>query len=119
MSPDHKPLVWLAQAILTPPLSGEARIEAGYLLRQLQAGTKLTLPRCRPMPSIGRRCSELRITDQDCIWRIFCRVDEDAIVVVHWVKKKTEATAAKDIELCKARLRNYDQIAKEAADGKA
>jgi hypothetical protein len=35
MSPQDKPLVWLRGEIKTPPLSTNARLEAGFLLRQL------------------------------------------------------------------------------------
>ena len=61
MSPQDKPLVWMHGEISTPPFSENARIEAGYLLRQLQKGKSLSLPQSRPMPSIGTRCHELRI----------------------------------------------------------
>lgn len=42
MNPNDKPLVWLHGEITTPPFSEKARIEAGYLLRQLQRGVKLS-----------------------------------------------------------------------------
>jgi predicted XRE-type DNA-binding protein len=61
MSPPDKPLVWKHGEIATPPFSENARVEAGYLLRQVQKGVKLSLPQSRPMPSIGTRCHELRI----------------------------------------------------------
>lgn len=48
-----KPLIWLHGEIKTPPFSQEARLEAGFLLRQLQKGELLSLPHSRPMPSIG------------------------------------------------------------------
>jgi len=44
VSPEHKPLVWLSGEVKTPPFSAKARIQAGYLLRMLQAGQTLTLP---------------------------------------------------------------------------
>lgn len=62
-APGDKPLVWLHGEIKTPPFSREARVEAGVLLRRLQAGEKLALPHSRPMPSVGARCHELRIPD--------------------------------------------------------
>ena len=34
----EKPLVWRGERITTPPVSEEARVEAGFLLRQLQDG---------------------------------------------------------------------------------
>jgi hypothetical protein len=58
-----KPLVWLHGEIKTPPFSPTARLEAGYLLRQLQMGKLLAMPQSRPMPIIGVRCHELRIQD--------------------------------------------------------
>lgn len=67
--------------VKTPPFSHEARLEAGFLLRMLQAGEKLSLPQSRPMPSIGRRCHELRVVDEDGTWRIMYRTDDDAIVI--------------------------------------
>lgn len=44
MSLLHKPLCWLSASLTTPPLSASDRVEAGYLLRLLQAGEKLSLP---------------------------------------------------------------------------
>ena len=41
---DSKRLVRLQGEIKTPPISRSARIEAGFLLRQLQEGVKLALP---------------------------------------------------------------------------
>jgi hypothetical protein len=38
MSPQDKPLAWLHGEVKTPPFSKAARIESGYLLRQLQRG---------------------------------------------------------------------------------
>lgn len=75
VSPRDKPLVWLSGEVKTPPFSSEARIEAGFLLRKLQAGHVLAMPHSRPMPSIGPRCHELRIQDKDKTWRIVYRID--------------------------------------------
>ena len=63
MSPHDKPLVWMHGEITTPPFSENARIEAGYLLRQLQKGIALSLPQSNPMPTIGPSCHELRLND--------------------------------------------------------
>lgn len=38
MDTNNKPLVWLYGEVKTPPFSQEARMEAGFLLRQLQQG---------------------------------------------------------------------------------
>jgi phage-related protein len=108
MSPSDKPLVWLHGQVKTPPFSEKARLEAGYLLRLLQRGEKLSMPHSRSMPSIGSRCHELRITDDDKIWRIVHRIDSDAIVIAAVFKKKTEKTPVPIIAICKTRLRMYD-----------
>ncbi len=110
MNKDQKPLVWLRGEIKTPPLGREARIEAGCLLRDLQGGIKIGLPHSRPMPSIGKRCHELRITDENTIWRIVCRIDPDAIVIADVFKKKTQQTPKRVIDDNKRRLKLYDQI---------
>jgi len=113
MNPTDKPLVWLSGEVKSPPLSTEARIEAGYLLRCLQAGQSLAMPHSRPMPSIGARCHELRIRDEDSTWRLIYRVDDDAILILDVFQKKTGRTPQRVIATCQQRLRRYDADAKE------
>jgi phage-related protein len=84
-------LAWLHGRIRTPPFPKNARIEAGLLLRRLQHGEKLGLPRSRPIPAIGSRCYELRIRDADSTWRIIYRLDRDAVVIAAVFAKKTRA----------------------------
>ena len=67
---ETKPLVWLSGEVKTPPFSTDARLHAGFLLRQLQQGENLSMPLSRPMPSIGVRGHELRILDKDKTWRL-------------------------------------------------
>jgi phage-related protein len=106
----EKELVWLEGEVKTPPFSSEARIEAGYLLRQLQKGESLSMPLSQPMPSIGSRCHELRINDADKTWRIIYRIDEDAIIILDVFAKKTNKTPQRVIERCQKRLKLYDDI---------
>lgn len=108
MSPKDKPLVWLHGEIKTPPLSTEARIEAGFLLRRLQQGARLEMPHSRPMPSIGPRCHELRINDGAMTWRIVYRADADAVVVAEVFSKKTQQTPQSVMDICRRRLKEYD-----------
>lgn len=110
MSDRDRPLVWLHGEIKTPPLSSAARIEAGVLLRRLQNGERLALPHSRPMPVVGSRCLELRINDETKSWRIMCRIDADAIVIVAVFEKKTQTTPVHVIAACKQRLRTYDEL---------
>lgn len=108
MNPTDKPLVWLGGQVTTPPMSREARLEAGYLLRLLQAGHSLAMPHSRSMPTIGKRCHELRIPDRASTWRIFYRVDSDAVLILDVLQKKTPATPRAVIALCKQRAAAYD-----------
>lgn len=62
------------------------------------------------MPSIGRRCHELRITDANVIWRIIYRIDPDAIIIGEVFKKKTQATPKAVIVTCQARFHQYDSL---------
>ena len=108
MNPYDKPVGWLGGELTTPPMSKEARLKAGYLVRMLQGGETLSMPESRPMPSIGPRCHELRIRDEDSTWRVFYRIDPDSILIVEVVNKKTQKTPKRVIDTCKARLKEYD-----------
>jgi phage-related protein len=109
MSPNDKPIVWLHGEVKTPPFSQAARLEAGFLLRKLQRGDKLSLPHSRPMPSIGSRVHELRIVDEDLTWRIVYRLDSDAVVILEVFEKKTTRTPKAVIDTCKERLKSYSR----------
>ena len=113
MSPQDKPLAWMHGEITTPPFSENGRIEAGYLLRQVQKGAKLSLPQSRPMPSIGTRCHELRINDENLTWRIIYRIYSDAILILEVFEKKTNKTPKSIIDLCKQRINRYEADIKE------
>jgi len=102
-----KPLRWLHGEVKTPPMSKAARREMGMLLRDVQEGEMLSLPQSRPMPSIGKRCHELRVTDENKIWRLIHRIDPDAIVILDVFEKKTNKTPARVIRTCKQRLKLY------------
>ena len=110
MSDTDRPLVWLRGEVTTPPFSLNARREAGFLLRMLQRGEKLSMPQSRPMPSVGRRCHELRVRDEDMTWRVIYRLDEGAVVILHVFSKKTQRTPQTVIESCKALLSRYDAL---------
>lgn len=85
---NSKPIAWFDGEVKSPPFSKAARIEAGFLLRQLQNGESLSLAHSRPMPNIGKRCHELRIPDENTTWRIIYFVDEDAIVIWKYSKRR-------------------------------
>ena len=111
-----KPLVWLGSKVRSPPFSQDARRQAGWLVRRLQNGEALSMPKSRPMPRIGPRCHELRIDDRETgnTWRIIYRVDPDAIVIVDSFAKKSQSTPRAAIARATRRLRLYDVSANEA-----
>jgi phage-related protein len=108
MNPYDKPVDWLGGELKTPPMSMEARLKAGFFVRMLQGGDKLSMPESRPMPSIGNRCHELRIQDKDSTWRVIYRLDAAAILIVDVFQKKSQQTPKHVIDKCKARLGDYD-----------
>jgi phage-related protein len=108
MSSPGKPLVWLRGEVKTPPSSAEARLEAGMLLRRLQDGETLTMPQARPMSTIGARCHELRIKDVCNDWRVICRIDADAVIILDVFTKTTRQTPDKVLADCRRRLRMYE-----------
>ena len=111
-----KPLVWLHGEIKTPPFSRAARLEAGMRLRQIQDGELLGMPHSRPMPSIGPRCHELRVRDEDKNWRIVYRLDADAIVIVTVFAKATQQTPKRVLDDCRRRLRAYDEAVEKTGE---
>lgn len=109
-----KPIVWLDGPPQSPPLSEEAQDEAGYLLRKLQKGESIGMPHSKPLPKVAARLHELRINDEDVTWRIFYRIDDDAIVVVLIDPKKSTQgikTPKKVLDKVRKRLKDYDQLA--------
>jgi phage-related protein len=109
---DSKETVWLSGEVKTPPFSQSARIEVGFLLRQLQEGELLSMPISRSMPSIGKHCHELRVHDSENTkeWRIIYRIDDDAVVILDVFAKTTQKTPNKVIDNCQRRLKLYDEL---------
>lgn len=67
------------------------------------------------MPTIGRRCRELRVTDEGSTWRVIYRIDQDAIVIVEVFAKKTTKTPKAIMDACQKRLKGYDAATREGA----
>jgi phage-related protein len=110
----RKPLAWLHGEIKTSPFSKQARVDAGTLLRQLQEGELLGMPRSRRMPSIGPRFHELRVRDEEINWRIIYRLDSDAVLIVEVFQKSTKKTPKSVLSDCQRRLKLYDEAVKKS-----
>jgi phage-related protein len=111
-SNDSKEIVLFFGEIKTPPFSKLARAETGFLLRQLQDGEMLSMPESRPMPNIGTRCHELRVSDSENNkeWRIIYRIDENEIVVFDVFSKTTQKTPQQIINNCQKRIKRYNEL---------
>ena len=70
------------------------------------------MPHSRPMPGIGPRCHEVRVTDEGVAWRVIYRVDPDAIVIAEVFAKRTAQTPPAVLELCRKRLKEYDDASR-------
>ncbi|MBN9581216.1 MAG: type II toxin-antitoxin system RelE/ParE family toxin [Afipia sp.] len=82
------------------------RREAGYQLFQVQTGEDPS--DWKPMPSIGPGVREIRIRQASGAFRIiYLTTIGDVVHVLHAFQKKTQATAKRDIDLAKARLRQF------------
>ena len=107
--PVDQPLVWLHGEIRTPPFSAAARAIAGRLLRRLQRRERIGMPHARPIAALGPRCIELRIADGSVDWRVVCRADPDAIVVVDVFRKTTQKIPNRVVATARDRLARYDR----------
>lgn len=78
----------------------QARRDAGFEIDQLQRGLKPT--DWKPMPSIGRGASEIRIEEEGFFRVIYVAKFAD-VHILHCFQKQTNKTATRDIKLAKAR----------------
>ena len=82
----------------------EARRETGHQLDQVQRG--LDPDDWKPMPSVGPGVREVRVRDEAGAFRvIYTATRPEAVHVLHAFQKKTQATAKRDLDLVRARLR--------------
>lgn len=90
------------------------RSQTGFELREVQKGKEPT--DWKPMSSIGTSVKEIRIKDENGIFRVIYVVKYlDRVIVLHAFQKKTQKTAKKDIDLAKQRLK---LVLEEVKNGK-
>jgi phage-related protein len=66
------------------------------------------------MPSIGTRCHELRINDENLTWRLIYRTYTDAILILEVFEKKTNNKTPKSISaICKQQIKRYEKDVKD------
>ena len=82
-----------------------ARRTAGMQLDKVQHG--LMPDDWKPMKTIGKGVSEIRVRDESGIYRVvYLAALAEAVYVLHAFQKKTTKTAKSDLELAKARLKD-------------
>lgn len=84
-----------------------ARQDLGEELLNVQYGA---MPKdWKPMPSVGKGVSEIRIKCADGAFRaIYVAKFEEAIYVLHAFQKKTQKTSGHDIDIAKSRLKTLE-----------
>jgi len=81
-----------------------ARREAGHQLDQVQRG--LEPDDWKPTPSVGPGVREVRVRDEARAFRgVYAVAQPEAVYVLHALQKKTQATAKRDLDLARMRLR--------------
>ncbi|MEN8713244.1 MAG: type II toxin-antitoxin system RelE/ParE family toxin [Arenicellales bacterium] len=82
----------------------DARREAGYQLDKVQRGIEPT--DWKPMKMVGAGVTEIRIRDDQGIYRvIYISKYANTVFVLHAFKKKSQKTAKKDLEIARKRLK--------------
>ncbi len=83
----------------------DARRSAGFALYMVQLGREPD--DWKPMTTIGAGVREIRVRDETGAFRlIYVAKFVEAVYVLHCFKKKSQQTAAKDIELSRKRFKD-------------
>ena len=81
------------------------RQKLAELLSLLVEGENLGMPISRPMPIVANGAHEIRIKDRHAQYRVFYFLKaKDAVLVFHFLKKKTQTTPHHEIEVARNRL---------------
>lgn len=88
-------------------LDQEERRIVGFDLLTLQIGFPMGMPLCK---SLGEGLWELRSTLPNRIARVLFFIEGENFIVVHGFIKKTQKTPKQEIEIAKARKRQYKTI---------
>ena len=86
--------------------SEAARARLGRELFRLQLGETLQMPTSRPMSSVAAGVAELRVRDENGVYRVFYYTASAlGILVFHAFTKKTQQTPPLEIEVARKRLK--------------
>ena len=101
--PDPKPATFVGSSLDDlRDFPRSARRETGFQLDKVQHGDEAD--DWKPMPTVGAGVQEIRVRDEAGAFRLmYVAKFPEAIYVLHAFKKKTRATARRDIALAKDR----------------
>lgn len=86
----------------------EVRKELGSVLTRLQKGESIGMPDVRPMPSVGRQVSEIRISERSGAYRaLFAIRTKLGILLFHAFQKKSGKTPGREINVARQRLEAF------------
>jgi len=105
LTADEKEIRWLGSSyddLLAFPKA--RRKEAGFQLGKVLAG--LEPADWKPFDEVGAGTREIRIADAKGIFRVmYVAKFEEAVYVLHYFQKKTQATSKQDKDIASARYR--------------
>jgi len=92
-----------------------ARRSVGVELMKVQYGFKSS--NWKPMPSVGAGVEEIRVSEDNGIFRVvYVAKFEEAVYVLHAFQKKTQKTAKADIDLARQRFKALNSYRKHRRD---
>ncbi len=87
----------------------EVLIDVYALFDELTYGKTIGMPHSRPLPSIAKGLHELRLTNNDGIYRIFYVIKMgDSIYILHILKKKTQKLSKQVKQLLLSRIKELN-----------
>ena len=93
----------------------EVKKELGSVLTRLQKGQSVGMPDVKPMPEIGSRVSEIRISDRSGHYRALYAIKmEFGILLFHAFQKKSRTTPGRDKQTARLRLEAFLKELEEA-----
>jgi phage-related protein len=106
MTETSKPVVFRGSALDDlRAFPATVRRDAGYQLNRVQKGSEPS--DWKPMTTMGSGVREIRIRDEEGVFRvIYVAKFDSAIYVLHCFQKKTRATNQADINVGKSRYRD-------------
>ena len=102
-----KPVVFLGDSLdRLRDFPDAARRDAGFQIDRVQRG--LEPDDWKPMTIVGAGAREIRIRDASGAYRVvYVASFAEAVYVLHVFAKKTQRTAQRDLDLAKARLKEF------------